>query len=165
LLHWSTDQDFDTFGGCYDLPEQEAQHERWVYFDRRRGAWLIDDRILGEGVHHPVLRFHVPSREIQLEDDLARVTYAGPARLLVQLITSEWAHIRIDRSTISPMYRQKQRSSVIVFEGSAILPARCLTALVPYEGQCPDRDSVREWARFREKQPDASAFFTEPDSA
>jgi hypothetical protein len=165
LLHWSTNSDFDTFGGRYDLPGQGVQHERWIFFDRLRGAWLIDDRILGQGVHHPVLRFHVPSREIQLEENQARVSYAGSARLLIQLISSEWAHTRVDRSTISPMYRQKQPSSVIVFEGSALLPARCLTALVPYEGECPEGDWVREWARFRAKQPNAFAFFPESNSA
>jgi hypothetical protein len=165
LLRWSTGPDCDTFGGRYDLPGQGAQHERWIYFDRLRGAWLIDDRIIGQDVHHPVLRFHVPSREIHLGGDQARVTYAGSAKLLIQLISSEWAHIRIDRSSISPMYRQKQPSSVIVFEGSAMLPSRCLTALVPYEGQCPDRDSVREWARFRESQPEASSLYAEPDEA
>jgi hypothetical protein len=147
LLHWSTDNERDVFGGRYELPGQGARHERWIVFDRGRGAWVIDDRILGQGVHHPVLRFHAPSRQVELGENAVCVTYGGTAGLLILRITGEWARLRVDRSSISPMYRQKQPSSVIVFEGSAMLPTRCLTALVPYEGQCPDHDSLREWAR------------------
>ncbi|HEX3243845.1 MAG TPA: alginate lyase family protein [Chloroflexota bacterium] len=165
LLKWSTAGDVEIFGGEYDLPGQYVSHARWVTFDRQRGAWLIDDRIKGSGTHHLVLRFHVPSMEVELTDDGACVGFQGSVGLFIQRIEPSWAKPRVDATTVSPMYLQEALASVVVFEGSASLNARCLTALVPYEGQCPDRDSIREWARLRELPPDASSPRYKSDAA
>jgi hypothetical protein len=112
-----------------------------------------------------VLRFHVPSTEVQLTDDGAYVRFQRSVGLRIQRVEAGWAKPRVDTSKISPMYLQEALASVVVFEGSASLNARCLTALVPYEGQCPDRDSIREWARLRELPPDASSPRYKSDAA
>ncbi len=150
LLLWETTVDTDVFGGSYELSGLGVTHERWIVFDRRQGRWLVDDRILGSGIHHLVLRFHVPSINVNLEHGGALVNYPGEVGLVVQRVEGDWARPRVDACKISLMYRQEVNASAIVLEGSAQLMARCLTALVPYEGQCPDRDSILEWARSRE---------------
>ncbi|MFN0074294.1 MAG: alginate lyase family protein [Chloroflexota bacterium] len=145
--HWSVTDISDIFSGEYELPGRGIAHQRSIVFDKARGAWLIADHVRGTGRHLMELRFHVPTTKVELLDAGARIEYSTGMKLLILRVEAEWAEVSSEPSAISSMYLQESPALAIILGGSGTLPARCLTAIVPYEGQCPDRASILEWAR------------------
>ena len=90
VIRWESDEARDLavaeHRGYERLPAGPVTHRRAVAFDKREGHWLVEDSLLGSGVHDFKFVFHAaPGREVRLIDDsTAEVSdEATGARLLV----------------------------------------------------------------------------------
>ena len=149
ILRWSETEDLDVFSGEYEVPGRGILHCRTILFDRTMGGWLIEDKIRGIDRHALELRFHVPSTAIEMESQRVRVDLGNGVGVLVERIDGDLPNLVIAPATASPIYLTEHATTLIAITGEVTLPARCLTALVPYEGQCPDRAAIQAWARDR----------------
>lgn len=90
VIRWESDEARDLavaeHRGYERLPAGPVTHRRAVAFDKREGRWLVEDSLLGSGVHDFKFVFHAaPGREVRLIDDSTAEVGDGAtgARLLV----------------------------------------------------------------------------------
>jgi hypothetical protein len=90
VIRWESDAARDLavaeHRGYERLPAGPVTHRRAVAFDKRQGHWLVEDSLLGSGVHDFKFVFHAaPGREVRLIDDSTAEVGDGAtgARLLV----------------------------------------------------------------------------------
>lgn len=136
VTHWHTGPDSDVLvaehRGYARLPEP-VTHRRRIDFHKRERCWLIQDELVGAGIHEFNFRFHLaPGLSITVRPDevvQACAKISGARLLIVSLDLSEAPQLEPRFS--SREYGQKEPSVSICWHVRAVAPFVARFALIP----------------------------------
>jgi len=133
LERWVTGDNFDLFAAShngYCRLTRPVVHRRWV-FSLKSDFWLIRDQASGEGEHRLDLFWHIaPKLRPRREALNLFVDADGFGFYLLGAEDHGWSE-DVRHAKYSPVYGRKERSHVVHFGTSAMLPAEFVTLLIP----------------------------------
>jgi hypothetical protein len=140
------EKEFDYFDAEHDLFYPLVQR-RTVFFDKREKCWILSDTLTGNGTMESELCFHFyPQSVTEFSGDgpvLAIHTAHRTGVNLCMLFDSVTGHqdrvkVRLQEGWYSPLYGQKEKNTVTVFESSGPLPHEFRVLLIPFSGTMED---------------------------
>ena len=165
---WVHGETFDLFIGSHDGYRRLSPpvlHRRWIVA-LKSGAFLVRDRVEGEGEHQLDLSWHLGPDLIVHGDDLFKVkdTIQGLAILTVK--DHDWS-VSVHRGLWSPVYGKLSSAMVLNYGKRTTLPAEFVSVLLPLDdisttpGQITQskNDDFSEIISYHYESPDLNHSF------
>lgn len=135
LLNWETGAEFDRVSaehyGYQRLP-QPVTHRRTVTFEKDKRQWLIEDELLGSGLHDVAVRFHFSSGlrvEIDLKNTVTAKNESGRSLIIHALDIEESA--KLEDQFTSRNYGSREPSRTACWRLQKQLPCKLTWLIVP----------------------------------
>jgi hypothetical protein len=137
LTGWSSGPREDVASADHDA-YAPVTHRRTVMF-AKPGHWVVTDELLGEGEHAFEVRFQFAPRDVRLEPGgWARARDGAGHAVLVRTTSSTTIVSRIAAGDdapgggwVSPAYGVRHPAPMLIASGTAHLPVRLVTVIVP----------------------------------
>jgi hypothetical protein len=156
IVEWESDEDRDLavaeHYGYQRLPEP-ITHRRAVRFEKREGFWLIEDSLLGSGVHDFRFFFQIaPERLVTVSDDAGaqiRDRVGGAQLFLVSLDSLRGP--ALEQRWSSRNYGSKVETVAVCWQLNAAAPLTARWLLVPVRAGEDERERLELIASYRLK--------------
>ncbi len=147
---WESGEDYDHFSGRhlgYSRLPGGPIHHREVYFFKRLGVWLLKDVVKGEGGHSLETFFHLPFRDVRIDQSqLAAYTELSEKNLAILPLETDGLSIEREESWFSPSYGVRLEATTVIYSNRTQLPWEQTTLLMPFDGEPPRAEQVRRVA-------------------
>lgn len=129
---WITGGSFDFFVGSHDGYTRLAEpivHRRFIFSIKSR-FWVVRDLVLGKGSHQLDLHWHFAPSESQVEKR-GTTFHCKDVGLSIAFAENQGWSEKVTQEDYSPVYGQKEHHNVLHLGASTILPAECVSMLIP----------------------------------